>query len=131
MTTNSLAGLSILLVDDDHDNREVLGMALRRLGAVVSMAVTAGEARTRLEQGGIEVMVCDLSLGDTESGMALVASLPQIKARSIYAVAITGWADYDARKRALAAGFQEFFHKPVKIDQLTKLLTSIRAEKKT
>jgi CheY-like chemotaxis protein len=123
----SLAGLSILIVDDDDTNREVLSLALERLGALVTVALSAGEARTLLEKQGFEVLLCDLSLGDTESGMALVASLPRMKAKKLYAVAVTGWADHDARKRALASGFDDFFAKPVRIEALAEKLARLRS----
>jgi CheY-like chemotaxis protein len=119
---SSLDGLSILMVDDDDANREVLGLALGRLGARVAVALSGAEARRLLAEQSFDVLVCDLSLGDTESGMQLVASLPQVKAKKVFAIAVTGWADHDARKRALASGFDAFFPKPVKLDQLVALL---------
>src|SRR4030095_12572451 len=57
-----LAGIHVLLVDDNPDALEIFGSYLRHVGAVVTLASNGAEALGFLEQARADVIVTDLSM---------------------------------------------------------------------
>src|SRR5262249_49810406 len=69
-----LAGVHILVVDDEPDTREVLSFSLARAGAMVVTAGSAAEARASLDVGGFDVLVSDIGMPG-EDGYDLIRSI--------------------------------------------------------
>ena len=62
----ALAGIRVLVVDDDRDIREVLQFVLERQGAVVTVAASAAEALAALERSMPDVLLSDIAMpGET------------------------------------------------------------------
>ncbi len=115
-----LDGLRILSVDDDHNTREMLQIALQRAGAEVSSAASAAEAFMLLQRFRPAVIVSDLGLPE-EDGYDLlraVRALPAEAGGSTPAVAVTGYVSAQDRQAAEMAGYQAFVPKPVNLDSL-------------
>jgi signal transduction histidine kinase/CheY-like chemotaxis protein len=130
-----LKGIKVLVVEDEDDAREMLGLMLRQLGAEVCMAASAQEARNLLTQWYPHVMVSDIGMPD-EDGYALINQIRALESEqgpNLPAVALTGYAGEEDRSRLLAAGFQLYFPKPVEIDELANAVASLvgQAEKET
>jgi PAS domain S-box-containing protein len=113
--TPSLAGVHMLVVDDEPDTRDLIATVLRSAGARV---VTAGSARQALELMDDEppdLLVSDIGM-PSEDGYALIASVrarPAERGGGVPAVALTAYARTEDRIRALSAGFQMHVPKPV------------------
>jgi CheY-like chemotaxis protein len=123
----SITGLTVLVVDDDDDTRDLLEMFLTGEGAAVRSADSAENARTRLGEGGVDVILTDASLPD-EDGFAFVARLREEPATArIPAIAITGYTDARAREQAREAGFQKFITKPFDVFALPAAIASVVA----
>lgn len=60
----ALVGRTILVMDDDDDVREMIAAVLRAAGAEVTEARTNAEARLRLEEPNIDVVLLDWHLAD-------------------------------------------------------------------
>ncbi|HLZ65904.1 MAG TPA: response regulator, partial [Aliidongia sp.] len=89
---NELAGVRLLLVDDDPAVREVTGLMLRELGCVVTEAGSGSEALLFLEQGlEIDIVAADVAM----PGMNGPELVRQIRKRlpTIAVLLITGYAD--------------------------------------
>ncbi|HEY9231081.1 MAG TPA: ATP-binding protein, partial [Blastocatellia bacterium] len=126
----SLAGVRLLIVDDDEDTLAVLSLALRHCGAAVESAASAARAFEVLRQSPPDVLVCDIGMPD-EDGFALIERVRQLSADqggNVKAVALTAYARAEDRRRALACGFQHHLPKPIDPDELTALLARIIAE---
>ena len=111
---DQLDGARVLLVDDSAVVRKRLGGQLDVAGAEVTAVGSASAALAALAGAPFDVLVCDLRLSGTD-GFALIESgrkEPGPNA-NIAAVAITGHADDESRRRALAAGFDDFLPKLV------------------
>lgn len=67
----SLAGVSILVVDDDADTRELLTMTLARCGAVVTAVNSSAEALRTATSQHLDVMVADIGMPE-EDGYTLI-----------------------------------------------------------
>jgi DNA-binding response OmpR family regulator len=105
--------LSILVVDDDRDSADGIAMLLRHWNHSVRVAY---EGRRALEIFSVlrpELVLLDITLPGM-NGYELAARMRSARHRALL-VAVTGSAD---RRRALAAGFAEYFPKPVDLDAL-------------
>ena len=121
-----LQGLSVLLVEDEADARELLSLLLRRRGAEVCTAENADEALEMLQQTHVDVLVSDIGLPQAD-GYTLIR---QVRARGhsprdLPAVALTAFARAEDRRRALVAGFQSHVTKPVDAMELGTVLASL------
>jgi PAS domain S-box-containing protein len=124
---DSLAHLRVLIVDDDADAREMLGMVLRHHGAEVSGAGSADHAIAVFRREAPDVVVSDIGLPDAD-GYELIRRLRALEtpaARTALAIALTGWARSEDRHAALAAGFQAHVVKPVDVTELVRLIGSL------
>jgi two-component system CheB/CheR fusion protein len=115
----SLAGLRILIVDDDRRTREAVHEVLQLTGAQVELAASAAEGMIAIDAFKPQVILCDIAM-PVEDGYSFIRKLRAKEAGggSIPALALTALAARDDRRRALAAGFQLHLTKPVDIDRL-------------
>ncbi|MEG5058278.1 PAS domain S-box protein [Microcoleus sp. A2-C5] len=110
-----LAGLKVLVVDDEPDNREFLVVALQQLGASATAAASAAEAINILQQSPPDILVSDIGM-PVEDGYSLirkVRSSESDKIKRLPAVALTAYASQQDRDRAIAAGYNEHLAKPI------------------
>jgi CheY-like chemotaxis protein len=122
----ALAGLRLLIVDDDADSREVLATLLASAGAEVRSAAFVREALEALNEWGPHVLVSDIGMPD-EDGYDLIRKVRALAAAEggqIPAIALTGYADVQEVERALAAGYQMHMAKPVEPSQLVRMIAS-------
>ncbi|MET0386579.1 MAG: ATP-binding protein [Polyangiales bacterium] len=122
----NLQGLSVLLVEDEADARELLAMLLGRVGAHVLTAESAQEAMQLLAAERVDVLVSDIGLPGRD-GYALIKQVRAHgkSARDLPAVALTAFARTEDRRRALSAGFQSHVTKPVDAAELSMVLASL------
>ena len=109
-----LAGVRVLVVEDDVDNRKVLATALRHCGAEVECMATASDAFTVLGTWEPDVLICDIALPDLD-GCAFLKELRSrdLRARSVPALALTVLGRPGEQARITAAGFDMFRQKPI------------------
>jgi PAS domain S-box-containing protein len=115
MRPGNLAGLKVLVVDDEPDNREFLVVALQQLGATATAAASAQEAIDILQQSPPDILVSDIGM-PVEDGYSLirkVRSSASDKIKRLPAVALTAYASEQDRDRAIAAGYNEHLTKPI------------------
>jgi two-component system CheB/CheR fusion protein len=124
--TPLLQGLRILLVEDNHDALTMLGMLLRSAGGLVTAAASAQEALECAARGLFDLIVSDIAMPDID-GYTLMARLREKGLHDVPAIALTGFARADDRKRSLAAGFDEHLGKPFQLDAFMKALERIRS----
>jgi len=125
--TGSLAGLSVLVVEDFADAREALLALLARAGARTASAASAREARQALGSGPPpDIIICDVGLAD-EDGYSLLTGVRKAggPAARIPAVALTAWGRPEDRARASAAGFDAHLVKPVEAAVLVSTLLGV------
>jgi len=129
--TLSLAGVNILVVDDDDDSLQVLSAVLSDRQAYVETANSAQATYELLDRFNPDVLVLDLEMPE-EDGFSLIA---QIREREEAlgtkkpAIALTGHVRVEDRVRALSAGFDMFVPKPVEADELVATIISLVSSK--
>jgi signal transduction histidine kinase/ActR/RegA family two-component response regulator len=123
----TLDGIRVLVVDDDADARDLLGMVLTQARADVVTVASSREALVLLEQAPPDVIVSDIGLPE-ENGYELirrVRALADNGGGEIPAIALTGHARTEDQDRALAAGYQVHVAKPVEPAALISAIASV------
>jgi CheY-like chemotaxis protein len=118
----NLVGLSILIVDDEADARELLVHLLETCGAEVFSAPDAAHARSIMVSHTPSLIISDIGMPD-EDGYSLLESvrrLPDREKRRIPAIALTAFTRPADEARAFKAGFDMHIPKPVQPRMLTR-----------
>jgi PAS domain S-box-containing protein len=122
-----LAGIQVLVVDDDADTRDFVMFLLEQAGAKVITSVSASEALVVLTHSKPNVLLSDIGMPEMDGYMLVrqVRALPPEQGGTIPAIALTAYArDFDEQK-ALQAGFQAHIAKPVESEVLVKAITML------
>src|SRR5262249_18299476 len=126
----TLDRVRILVVDDEPDARESITTVLAHCGAEVTPAASVREAMIRFEASQPDVLVADLAMPG-EDGYELIR---QVRRREktggsgLPAIAVTALATAEARRRALAAGFDVHLPKPTEpIEVVAAVARAVRA----
>lgn len=123
----SLKGLSVLVVDDDPESRDVVAAHLENHDATVLLAASAAEALDLLQAGAVDVLLADLAMPG-EDGYSLVRKLRALsspRAATVPAAALTASARDEDRHDALRAGFQMHLTKPIDAGALVAAVAAL------
>jgi len=108
-----LAGLAVLIVEDDADSREMLEQMVGSFGAAVVTARNGADAMDRIAENRPDLVFCDLVMPRVD-GFAFVHWLkrsPKFCRIPVIAVSALGTpADFE---RTFAAGFSGHLLKPI------------------
>ncbi len=113
--------MAILVVDDNAEAAEVLGIGLELLGQEVRTALDGESALAMLDEWRPAIAILDLSMpgmGGIELAQALRARL----GNAVTLIALTGHGGADDRARTKAAGFDCHWVKPVSLDDVERWL---------
>ena len=124
---DTLAGLTVLLVEDDPSSREALEGLLEAHGAHVVSVPSALEGLIAYERHQPALLVSDIGLEGAD-GCALMRAIRMRERnvpRHLPAVAISGALSRYAGIRARGAGFDEFLAKPLNIRSLLDTVTRL------
>jgi len=128
---DNITSWTVLLVDDEPDNVEVLAETLEFNGISVQFANNGLQGLEALQHMQATLILLDLSMPVMDGWQAL----RRIKADPIFCnipvVAISAHAIHGDKERALAAGFDGYLTKPVNVRTLIADLRHALAEKQT
>jgi signal transduction histidine kinase/CheY-like chemotaxis protein len=130
-----LTGLTVLVVEDHDDSREVLVEFLLTQGAQVAQAANGNDAMTRLRALAGDTaplaVLCDIALPG-ENGYALLARMRRFEASEtpqghapLTAFALSAFTRDDDRRRSLQAGFRDHLCKPLAQAELIERLVAV------
>jgi signal transduction histidine kinase/ActR/RegA family two-component response regulator len=123
--SRSLAGIRVLLVDDDRDIREVMQFVLQSRGAEVSVAASAADALAALEHSKPHVLLSDIAM-PVETGYDLMRQVVARQgAAAPPAAAISTYARPKDHEDALASGFRMLLAKPIDTAALVAAVTAL------
>lgn len=120
-----LAGLRVLVVEDEPDTRELVASVLERLGAHVSAFGNAEDALAAFEAFGPQIVVSDLSLPRVDGWEMIRRVRATALGRSVPAMALSANASLEDAGRALDAGFDVHLAKPISREELVAAVLSI------
>jgi signal transduction histidine kinase/ActR/RegA family two-component response regulator len=124
----SVRGVSVLVVDDDNDGRELVRRFLEDAEATVYTAASVADARTVLRDRDVGVLLSDIAMPE-EDGYDLIRwlrSSGEPRLRSLPACALSAFARPEDRARALASGYDDHLGKPVRPDTLIQAVDALR-----
>ncbi len=126
-TGDRLDGVRVLIVDDDADTREFLKAGLEHCGADVLLSKSATEALLALTTNLPDIMISDIGmpLSDGYELIHKVRALSPQQGGKVPAVALTAYARFEDRLKALKAGYQMHVPKPVELTELVAVITSL------
>jgi|SRR5215204_6408099 len=115
-----------LVVDDSPDIANMLAAVLRHAGYDVTTAHSAQDALTAAFAQHFDVIVSDIGMPGM-TGYELARALRETpEYASVPMVAVTGFAMYGDRDRALEAGFNDHLSKPIDPGTLRRAVLGIR-----
>jgi signal transduction histidine kinase len=129
----SLDGVSVLIVDDEADAREVLALLLQERGAEVTAVSSAAAALRVLRKRLPDVLVSDVGMPgvDGHALMQQLRSLPESEGGQLPAVAVTAYATAVDSARALAAGFNRHVAKPIVPSEIVEIIATLAAPRRS
>jgi signal transduction histidine kinase/ActR/RegA family two-component response regulator len=118
--------LKILLVEDNSVNRRVLAALLEKLGHQAELASDGLEACSMCAQHRFDLIFMDLQMPNRDG----LTATREIRLQSIepqpYIVALTANALVEDRQRCLEAGMNDYLSKPIRSEELRRVLQECR-----
>ena len=122
-----IAGVKVLVVDDEPDARALVKRLLEDCGAEVTTAGSAAEALDRMQAERPHVLISDIGM-PFEDGYSLirrVRALGPDHGGDVPAVALTAYARSEDRTRSILAGFQMHIAKPIEPSELIAIVATL------
>jgi DNA-binding NtrC family response regulator len=107
---------SVLVVDDNVDNRRILEMTLRRADYAVRSAASGPEALRAYQDEPLEIGLIDLSMPEMD-GITLIRRLRELNPH-FQAIVVTAHGSIERAVEAMKAGAMDFLTKPVRSEVL-------------
>ena len=124
-----LAGLRLLVVDDQPDILELIEEVFTPAGTIVRLCASATEGLATLRAWQPDLLISDIAMSGEDGYWLIdkVRALPQEEGGAIPAVALTTYVRVEDRTRVLAAGFQMYVPKPIEPTELISVVASLVA----
>ena len=119
----------LLVVDDNLDSADSLGLLLRTLGAEVRVAYDGSAALAILDEYRPEAILLDLSMPGMDGYEVARHVRERADRRDVVLVALSGFGREEDVQRSRAAGFDDHCVKPVDLARLKRLLESLVADR--
>ena len=119
----SLAGVSLLLLEDDRDTRELFARSLTKAGADVRTAESAERALEILESWRPTAVICDLHLPEVDGYGFLRRVRDREALANLPLIAIS--ASHPNVEKAVDAGFAAHLTKPSKLSDIIAAVTKV------
>ena len=126
-----VAGVKVLVVDDEPDGRELIKRFLEECNAIVRVATTAAEALELMAIELPDVLISDIGMPGVDGYelMRRVRALSSQHGGNIPAIALTAYARAEDRMKAIMAGFQHHAAKPVEAAELITMVAALTRHK--
>jgi two-component system response regulator (stage 0 sporulation protein F) len=116
----------ILLVDDEENARAALARILTREGYEVFTAGNGCEALEHLQISPVELVITDINMPEM-NGMSFLRELNRLYP-GIVVIMITAYGEVESYIEAMNLGAFEYINKPVRMDELKKIITKVFKE---
>jgi len=116
-------GARVLVVEDDEDNRELMGEVLQDAGYEVVLAANGAAGLRTLAEHSIDVLVTDIGMPGM-GGLEVARAAKEI-APTVPVVVVTGYAEREDIAKARGHEVDAVLVKPVDPDALTSLVDQL------
>ncbi|PLW96048.1 MAG: hypothetical protein C0593_12540 [Marinilabiliales bacterium] len=117
-----LTGKSILIVEDEPNNRELLEIMLSETKANVISTAYGLEAFSIVKEKNVDLIFMDIRLPDS-NGLEITAEIRKTHP-NLPIIAQTAFADIENKEKALYSGCNDFMAKPIMEDELYRMLVA-------
>jgi signal transduction histidine kinase len=117
--------IRILVVDDNRDSADSLGLLLELVGNEVRVVHDGQAAVDAANEFQPNVVLLDIGLPTLNGYEAARKIREQAWSKQVVLIAVTGWGEDVDRQRSKQAGFDHHLVKPVDLDALTALLATV------
>jgi CheY-like chemotaxis protein len=125
------AGLRVLIVDDNVDAAQILAMFVEALGHRAHVLHSPGQALDYVRRTPLDLCVLDIGLPEFD-GYELAARLRALPGLAdLPLVALSGYGQVQDKAKAMAAGFDRHFVKPIQGSEVLELLTGVESMRMT
>ena len=121
--------LRVLVVDDNRDSAETLGMLLELMGNEISVAYDGEQALALANESKPDVVLLDIGLPKMNGYEVARQIRKEPWGSNPILVAITGWGQTEDKDLSRESGFDHHLVKPVDHDQLLKLIQTRKSAK--
>ena len=122
----SLKDLNILVVEDSEDTLTLLSTMFSREGANVTQAASATAALDAASSRPPDIVISDIGMPDVD-GYEFLQQLKQIPGMAgVPAIAISGYASDEDRRKALSVGYLTLMPKPINVDTLFDFIHDLK-----
>ena len=115
--------MTILVVDDEPVQRELLGGFLAKRGGAVELAAGGAEALAIMRRTAVDLVLADHRMPDRR-GIDLLKASQQLNPE-VPVVLITAYGSISAAVEAMKAGAYDYLRKPIALDALVHLIDRI------
>jgi len=129
--SESLSGMSILVIDDSEDTTIMLRDLLVAEGATVRSARSGAEGLGFTKQHHFDAILSDLSMPLMDGFEFLRKLRMSVEYENVPVLALTGFGRQEDIERAKDAGFFAHITKPVDINALSEILQKMRTRRAT
>lgn len=121
--------LKLLLVDDDDAVRLTLGAVLKYHGFVVTSASDVPAALELVSKEQFDVLLADLNIGQPGDGFTVVSAMRRVQPDACTFI-FTGYPDFESAIEAIRNQVDDYFSKPLKVDDLVAAIRSVHSGKR-
>ncbi len=121
---NERASTMLLIAEDNPNNQKLAVMQVRKLGYQAEAVADGHEALTAMGTGRYALVLMDCQMPRMDGFAATVAIRQrELPGQHVPIIAMTANAMEGDRERCLAAGMDDYLAKPVRLDDLSAMLT--------
>ena len=122
---HSFAGLDVLIVEDSPDTLTLLSTIFSQEGASVTATTSADDAMERILAKRPDIIISDIGMPDTDGYKFLEQVRELSDTNHIPAIAVSGYASDEDRKRALNVGYAALIPKPIDVNELFETINEL------
>ena len=124
----AVKGTKIVVVEDNEDSRELLCALLRRNGFDCHTADSGTTALSLTERVVPDIAILDVGLPEMDGFEVARRIRKNPKSEHILLIALTGYGRASDRLASHESGFDEHLVKPVRAEQLLRVLSEVQEE---
>jgi two-component system response regulator AtoC len=110
----------VLVIDDEENMRHMLSALLRAEGYAVETAAHGRAGLERLQNGGLDFILCDIRMPEMD-GLAFLHAVAEIR-HSAVIIMMSAFGTVDTAIEAMKQGAYDFISKPFKTDEVVLVL---------
>jgi PAS domain S-box-containing protein len=120
-----MAESKLLFVDDDNALRKTLGAVLTHHGFELTAVGSVPEALELISSQKFDVLLADLNIGQPGDGFTVVSAMRRVQPDACTFI-LTGYPDLETAVQAIRSQVDDYFAKPLRIDQLVEAISALR-----